>query len=75
MSDTSTSGPFREQFDALVRTVVTASTDLRGALTSVAEMGCSDISGCAAASITLIEDGTPRTVACSDDFATDLDQV
>lgn len=59
--------------DRLVRTVVTGETSLRDALHQVAGMGCGLIHGCAAASITLIVDGRPTSVACTDDVAADLD--
>jgi len=75
MFEKSPAEPFREEFDALVRTVVTATTDLNSALTSVARMGCSGIDGCTAASITLIEGATPTTVACTEGIASQLDQV
>lgn len=75
MSDVPSAMPFGDQFHALVRTVVTGSADLNKALTAVASMGFAGIDGCTAASITLIDDGTPRTVAFTDGIAPDLDQV
>jgi len=68
-------GAFRDQLDALVRTVVTGNKDLNGALTAVAKMGCSALDGCTAASITLMENGKPKTVAFTDGRAPELDQV
>ena len=68
-------GAFRDQLDALVRTVVTGDKDLHGALTAVAEMGCAVLDGCTAASITLVEHDKPKTVAFTDGRAPELDQV
>ena len=68
-------GAFREQLDALVRTVVTGNQDLHGALTAVAQMGCAALDGCTAASITLVENDKPKTVAFTDGRAPELDQV
>jgi GAF domain-containing protein len=75
VSESQPAGETDKQFDALVRTVVTASTDLGEALTTVAEMGRTGIDGCVAASLTLIEGGRPTTVASTDGVAPTLDQV
>lgn len=75
MADQPVEGPLREQLDALVRTVVTRTNDLNGALTAVAQMGCSTIGGCVSASVTLVEHGEPKTVAFTDGVAPALDQV
>lgn len=74
--------PNRPMPDALVSTLRDLSLksfaddeNLATALRSVADAGCALLPNCAAASVTLVDRRTPRTVASTDDRATAVDIV
>jgi GAF domain-containing protein len=63
----------RSQFGALTWTIITEDANLQAALQRVAETGCSQITGCAAASVTIIEGERKVTVGSTSEVAEVLD--
>lgn len=69
------SDPLAVALAALARRLVADEESLHGALTSVATLARDLVPGCSAASITLFEDGKPRTIAFSDGSALRVDEA
>jgi hypothetical protein len=71
----STPATLSEAFSLLSRTRLTDDADLQAGLRRVATAGCSLLTNCAAASITIIEHGRHSTVAATSDTAVVLDEI